>query len=74
MTNQQSLAKAKAEYLATLYDVKELLQRLSGAAENDFGLNIDNTIHWGHVGDIKDIEAKLQQISDKVFKEGEHAA
>ncbi|MES2814485.1 MAG: hypothetical protein V4720_06285 [Pseudomonadota bacterium] len=31
-------------------------------------------LHWGHVGDLEAIAAKLKEITDACFKEGEYAA
>jgi hypothetical protein len=33
----------------------------------------DSAIHWGHVGDIAETRKTLQELSDRLFSEGEHA-
>jgi hypothetical protein len=33
----------------------------------------DTDITWGHVGDIASTRKALQELSDRVFSEGEHA-
>jgi hypothetical protein len=30
-------------------------------------------LHWGHVGDIAETRRVLQELSDRLFNEGEHA-
>ena len=51
--------------------VDEILSRLQEASGDHFGTNPDE-IRWGDAGFLADIANSLQQISDRVFKEGEY--
>ncbi|MCP5353529.1 MAG: hypothetical protein H6926_10160 [Chromatiales bacterium] len=69
-------AKRKQEALDALIGHKaridEILSRLQEASGDHFGTNPDE-IRWGDAGFLADIATSLQQISDRVFNEGEYA-
>lgn len=54
-------------------EINAQLARLQALSKEHFNLSSDN-IHWGHVGDLTRYAELLRQITDAVFKEGEHAA
>ncbi len=59
-------------YVNKVASIDAMLKRLQSACDDHF-FNHPDDIHWGHVGDVSGIEEALKQISDSVFKEGEHA-
>ena len=69
-------AKRKQEALDAFIGHKaridEILSRLQEASGDHFGTNPDE-IRWGDAGFLADIATSLQQISDRVFNEGEYA-
>ena len=50
-----------------------LIERIRAALDNHDLAPVDTDIHWGHVGDIAHTRSQLQEISDGLFNEGEHA-
>ena len=69
MKNQ---AQATKEYLESMAAVDATLKRISTAKATMFAHD-PNTVHWGHVGDMRRIELKLKELSDFIFNEGEYA-
>lgn len=51
-------------------NIEKILNRLQGACDDHFAINPED-LNWGDVGFLADIDKKLQNISDQVFKEGE---
>ena len=49
-----------------------MLARLATLSADHFETSL-NEIHWGHVGTLNHYRAKLREITDSAFKEGEHA-
>lgn len=50
-----------------------LVERIRDAIANDVSPDPEGIIHWGHVGDIAETRKELQEISDRLFCEGEYA-
>jgi len=53
-----------------------LLARITEAIANHDDASVedpDTDIDWGHVGDIAETRKVLQELSDRIFNEGEHA-
>jgi hypothetical protein len=81
-TKKRVAAKPCNEACARAYrenaaEVHKLLARLTKAAEQNFdatfgGVDGDR-IHFGHVGSLGAVKVALREISDQVFREGEHA-
>lgn len=71
MTNVSN-AKAIDAFLAAKFEIDAILERLSALSDDHFNTNPDE-IHWGHVGTLEHYRAKLCEISDSAFSEGEHA-
>jgi hypothetical protein len=57
-----------AHHAATLVLLARITEHL---ANHDDGPAED--LHWGHVGDIAETRRVLQELSDRLFSEGEHA-
>ena len=60
-------------FLAAKAEIDAMLTRLQALSADHFETNPD-AIHWGHVGTLNHYSAKLREIADMAFREGEHAA
>ena len=68
----QDNTKALDAFLAAKFEIDAMLARLAALSANHFE-NSPDEIHWGHVGTLNRYRAKLREITDSAFKEGEHA-
>jgi len=57
-------------YLACTAAIYAKLERLQQLADDHFGHNPD-TIHWGHVGDLRRVEAGLDELLAIFGSDGE---
>ena len=64
--------KALDAFLAAKFEIDAMLARLATFSADHFETSPDE-IHWGHVGTLNQYRAKLREITDSAFKEGEHA-
>ena len=64
--------KALDAFIAAKAEIDVMLERLAALSADHFETSPDE-IHWGHVGTLNHYRAKLREISDMAFKEGEHA-
>ena len=53
-------------------EIDEMLARLQALSDDHFETSPDE-INWGHVGTLNHYRAKLREITDMAFHEGEHA-
>ena len=67
-TNQ----KALDAFVAAKTEIDAMLERLSALSADHFETSPDD-INWGHVGTLNHYRAKLREITDMAFDEGEHA-
>lgn len=67
--NQQRACDRFIEHTAR---IDAILKRLQGACDDHFGTHPEE-INWGDTGFIADIVSDLEDISDRVFKEGEYS-
>jgi hypothetical protein len=65
--------KALEAFLAAKFEIDGMLERLTALSADHFETNPDE-INWGHVGALNHYRAKLREITDMAFREGEHAA
>jgi hypothetical protein len=74
MTTRRATDNSKAldAFLAAKIEIDTMLERLTALSADHFETNPDE-IHWGHVGTLNHYRAKLREITDSAFKEGEHA-
>lgn len=63
---------ALAAFIGKKAEIDEMLARLQTLSDDHFNAHPDE-INWGHVGTLNHYRAKLREISDMAFKEGEHA-
>ena len=59
-------------FLTAKIEIDSMLERLTSLSTDHFATSPDE-INWGHVGTLNHYHAKLREITDSAFKEGEHA-
>ena len=64
--------KALDAFLAAKFEIDAMLDRLTALSADHFETDPDE-INWGHVGTLNHYRAKLREITDSAFREGEHA-
>ena len=65
-------SKALDAFLATKFEIDAMLERIAALSADHFETSPDE-INWGHVGTLNHYRAKLREITDMAFREGEHA-
>ena len=65
-------SKALDAFLAAKIEIDAMLERLAALSADHFEVHPDE-INWGHVGTLNHYRAKLREITDSAFREGEHA-
>ena len=65
-------SKALDAFLAAKFEIDAMLERLAALSADHFETHPDE-INWGHVGTLNHCSAKLREITDMAFNEGEHA-
>ena len=64
--------KALDAFIAAKTEIDAMLARLQALSDDHFETSPDE-INWGHVGTLNHYRAKLREITDMAFNEGEHA-
>jgi len=64
--------KALDAFLAAKFEIDAMLERLTALSADHFDTRPDE-IDWGDVGTLNHYRAKLREITDSAFGEGEHA-
>ena len=64
--------KALDAFIAAKTEIDAMLERLAALSADHFEVTPDE-IHWVHVGTLNHYRAKLREITDMAFNEGEHA-
>lgn len=64
--------KALDAFIAAKTEIDAMLERLTALSADHFETHPDE-IHWGHVGTLNHYRAKLREITESAFREGEHA-
>lgn len=59
-------------FIAAKTEIDAMLARLVAHSADHFGYSPDE-VHWGHVGTLDHYRARLREIADMAFREGEHA-
>ena len=79
-TRQRIEAKAKSNrersldvFMAKKAEIDAMLARITAVSADHFDISPDE-INWGHVGTLDHIRARLRELTDSAFGEGEHAA
>lgn len=60
-------------FIAAKAEIDAMLARLAALSADHFAYGPDE-VTWGHVGTLTHYRAKMREISDMAFHEGEHAA
>ena len=68
----QDNTKALDAFLAAKTEIDAMLAHLQALSDDHFETSPDE-INWGHVGTLNHYRAKLREITDRAFREGEHA-
>ena len=68
----QDNTKALDAFLAAKFEIDAMLERLAALSAEHFETSPDE-INWGHVGTLNHYRARLREITDMAFREGEHA-
>ena len=68
----QDNTKALDAFLVVKFEIDAMLGRLAALSADHFETNPDE-INWGDVGTLNHYRAKLREITDMAFHEGEHA-
>ena len=69
MTNAQ---KAIDAFIAAKLEIDDMLTRLQALSDDHFNTNPDE-INWADVGTLEHYRAKLREVCDSAFHEGEYA-
>lgn len=69
MTNAR---KAIDAFIAAKLQIDDMLERLKALSDDHFNTNPDE-INWADVGTLDHYRAKLREICDSAFHEGEYA-
>ncbi len=74
MTRRATATNEKAldAFIASKAEIDAMLERLAALSADHFETSPDE-INWGHVGTLNHYRAKLREITDMAFHEGEHA-
>ena len=65
-------SKALDAFIAAKFEIDAMLARLAALSADHFDTHPDE-INWRHVGTLNHYRAKLREITDMAFREGEHA-
>jgi len=69
MTNAQ---KAIDAFIAAKLEIDDMLARLQALSDDHFNTNPDE-INWADVGTLDHYRARLREVCDSAFHEGEYA-
>lgn len=69
MTNARTAIDA---FISTKLEIDDMLTRLQALSDDHFNTDPDQ-INWGHVGTLEHYRARLREICDSAFHEGEYA-
>lgn len=59
-------------FIAAKTEIDAILARLMAHSADHFGYS-PGEVNWGHVGTLEHNRARLREITDMAFREGEHA-
>lgn len=66
-------AAALDAFIASKAEIDAMLSRLMSHSVDHFGSSPEE-VNWGHVGTLDHYRARLREITDMAFGDGEHAA
>ena len=59
-------------FIAAKTEIDAMLARLATHSADHFGCTPEE-VNWGHVGTLDHYRARLREINDMAFREGEHS-
>jgi hypothetical protein len=59
-------------FIAAKIEIDAMLARMVAHSADHFGCSPEE-VSWGHVGTLDQYRARLSEITDMAFREGEHA-
>lgn len=63
---------ALAAFISAKTEIDAMLDRLAAHSADHFDCSPED-VTWGHVGTLEHYRARLREITDMAFREGEHA-
>jgi hypothetical protein len=69
----QTKRTALDAFMGYQLDALALIERIHEGIESNDLVPAPEQINWGHAGDMNEIRRMLQEISDRLFIEGEYA-
>lgn len=63
---------ALAAFITAKTEIDAMLERLATLSADHFECSPED-VNWGHVGTLEHYRARLREIIDMAFREGEHA-
>ena len=63
---------ALAAFISAMTEIDAMLERLAALSADHFECSPED-VNWGHVGTLDHYRARLREITDMAFREGEHA-
>lgn len=71
-TRSNAPATALDAFIARKIEIDTMLERLIRLSDDHFNIMPDE-VNWGHVGTLEHYAARLREVSDSAFAEGEYA-
>ena len=72
MRNSESKAAALAAFIARKTEMDAAIERIRAASADHFFV-LPDEVNWGHVAVRAEHAARLKEITDALYCEGEHA-
>ena len=62
---------ALAAFISAKIEIDAMLERLAALSADHFECSPEE-VNWGHVGTLEHYRARIREITDMAFREGEH--
>ena len=62
---------ALAAFISAKIEIDAMLERLAALSADHFECSPEE-VDWGHVGTLEHYRARIREITDMAFREGEH--
>lgn len=72
MRNSASKDAALAAFIAQKTEIDAAIERIGGASADHFFV-LPDEVNWGHMTVLAEHAARLKEITDALYLEGEHA-
>ena len=64
---------ALAAFISAKTEIDTMLERLAALSADHFECSPED-VNWAHVGTLEYYRARLREVTDMAFREGEHAS